>query len=154
MDHGVSRGTQGLAFLSLQNPNGLSDRNMTQGSRATVAGEPQGGHADASPRHCAPPRDWRRGFWSLILTQFQTGFSDNGLKFLVIYMVIEMNLPNAERDRLVPIVNAAFAIPFILFSMAGGNLADRFSKRSVTIATKLFEFAIMGFFILSLALRN
>jgi acyl-[acyl-carrier-protein]-phospholipid O-acyltransferase / long-chain-fatty-acid--[acyl-carrier-protein] ligase len=144
-----------LAFSNRQNPNGLNEKNtMTQGSRTTVASEPPGGHAEASPRHGAPPRDWRRGFWSLTLTQFQTGFNDNGLKFLVIYIVIEMNLPNAERDRLVPIVNAAFAIPFILFSMAGGNLADRFSKRSVTIATKLFEFAIMGFFILSLALRN
>jgi len=99
-------------------------------------------------------RGWQRGFWSLIVTQFQTGFNDNGLKFLVIYIVIGLNLPNAERDRLVPIVNAIFAIPFILFSMAGGYLADRYSKRSVTIGTKVFEFAIMAFFILSLALRN
>ena len=110
--------------------------------------------SDARLRDGEPPRDWRRGFWSLILTQFQTGFNDNGLKFLVIYIVIGMNLPSAERDRLVPIVNAAFAIPFILFSMAGGYLADRFSKRSVTIGTKLFEFVIMAFFIASLALRN
>jgi len=101
-----------------------------------------------------PPRDWRRGFWSLIVTQFQTGFNDNGLKFLVIYIVIGMNLPTAERDRLVPIVNALFAIPFILFSMAGGYFADRYSKRNVTIGTKLFEFTIMAFFILSLWLRN
>ncbi|HXX20993.1 MAG TPA: acyl-[ACP]--phospholipid O-acyltransferase [Candidatus Acidoferrum sp.] len=101
-----------------------------------------------------PPRDWQRGFWSLIVTQFQTGFNDNGLKFLVIYIVIGMNLPTAERDRLVPIVNALFAIPFILFSMAGGYFADRYSKRNVTIGTKLFEFTIMAFFILSLWLRN
>jgi len=101
-----------------------------------------------------PPRDWQRGFWSLIVTQFQTGFNDNGLKFLVIYIVIGMNLPTAERDRQVPIVNALFAIPFILFSMAGGYFADRYSKRNVTIGTKLFEFTIMAFFILSLWLRN
>jgi acyl-[acyl-carrier-protein]-phospholipid O-acyltransferase / long-chain-fatty-acid--[acyl-carrier-protein] ligase len=101
-----------------------------------------------------PPRDWRRGFWSLIVTQFQTGFNDNGLKFLVTYIVIGMNLPQAERDRLVPIVGALFAIPFILFSMAGGYFADRYSKRHVTIGTKIFEIAVMLFFILSLALRN
>jgi acyl-[acyl-carrier-protein]-phospholipid O-acyltransferase / long-chain-fatty-acid--[acyl-carrier-protein] ligase len=105
-------------------------------------------------RTSPPPRNWRRGFWSLILTQFQTGFNDNALKFLVIYIVIGMNLPNAERDRLVPIINALFAIPFILFSMTGGFFADRFSKRSVTIGTKCFEFAIMAFFIASLALHN
>jgi acyl-[acyl-carrier-protein]-phospholipid O-acyltransferase / long-chain-fatty-acid--[acyl-carrier-protein] ligase len=101
-----------------------------------------------------PPANWRRGFWSLILTQFQTGFNENGLKFLVIYIVIGMNLPDARRDQLVPVINALFAIPFILFSMAGGYFADRYSKRSATIGTKLFEFAIMAFFIASLALRN
>ena len=104
--------------------------------------------------HGEPPADWRRGFWSLIATQFQTGFNDNGLKFLVIYIVIGMNFSHEERDRLVPVVNALFAIPFVLFSMAGGYFADRFSKRSVTIGTKLFEIAVMAFFILSLALRN
>jgi acyl-[acyl-carrier-protein]-phospholipid O-acyltransferase / long-chain-fatty-acid--[acyl-carrier-protein] ligase len=105
-------------------------------------------------RSSHPPANWRRGFWSLIVTQFQTGFNDNALKFLVIYMVIGMSLPNEERDRLVPIINALFAAPFILFSMAGGYFADRYSKRSATIGTKLFEFGIMAFFIASLALRN
>jgi acyl-[acyl-carrier-protein]-phospholipid O-acyltransferase/long-chain-fatty-acid--[acyl-carrier-protein] ligase len=100
------------------------------------------------------PANWRRGFWSLIITQFQTGFNDNALKFLVIYIVIGMSISKAQQDKLVPIVNALFAIPFILFSMAGGNLADRYSKRTVTIGTKIFEFAIMAFFIASLALRN
>jgi acyl-[acyl-carrier-protein]-phospholipid O-acyltransferase / long-chain-fatty-acid--[acyl-carrier-protein] ligase len=101
-----------------------------------------------------PPPDWRRGFWSLILTQFQVGFNDNGLKFLVTYIVIGMNLPQSERDFLVPIVGAMFAVPFILFSMTGGYLADRYSKRSVTIGTKIFELGVMLFFIVSLALRN
>jgi acyl-[acyl-carrier-protein]-phospholipid O-acyltransferase / long-chain-fatty-acid--[acyl-carrier-protein] ligase len=110
--------------------------------------------APAPVRPSEPPRDWRRGFWSLIATQFQTGFNDNGLKFLVTYIVIGMNLPQAERDRLVPVVAAMFAIPFILFSMTGGYFADRYSKRTVTIATKFFEIAVMAFFILSLALRN
>jgi len=101
-----------------------------------------------------PPATWRRGFWSLIVTQFQTGFNENGLKYLVIYIVIGMNLAQADRDRLIPVISALFAIPYILFSMAGGYFADRFSKRSATIWTKFFEFAIMAFFILSLMLRN
>ena len=62
-----------------------------------------------------------------------------------------MNLPQAQRDRLVPIVGALFAIPFILFSMAGGYFADRYSKRSVTIGTKFFEIGVMAFFIAGLA---
>src|SRR5579862_1849976 len=104
--------------------------------------------------HSEPPPHWERGFWSLIVTQFQTGFNDNGLKFLVTYIVVAMNLPHAQRDRLVPIVGVLFAAPFILFSMVGGYFADRYSKRSVTIGTKLFELLVMAFFIASLAARN
>jgi acyl-[acyl-carrier-protein]-phospholipid O-acyltransferase/long-chain-fatty-acid--[acyl-carrier-protein] ligase len=70
------------------------------------------------------------GFWSLIVTQFQGAFNDNALKFLVIYMIVGMNLPKEQRDFLVLVVGALFALPFILFSMAGGWLADRYSKRA------------------------
>ena len=106
-------------------------------------------HSTRRPGELAQPAasNWQRGFWSLIVTQFQTGFNDNGLKYLVIYIVIGMNLPQAQRDSLVPIVGALFAIPFILFSMTGGYFADRFSKRSVTIGTKIFEIGVMAFFI-------
>jgi acyl-[acyl-carrier-protein]-phospholipid O-acyltransferase/long-chain-fatty-acid--[acyl-carrier-protein] ligase len=107
-----------------------------------------------SPDAPSQPSHWRRGFWSLIVTQFQTGFNDNGLKYFVTYIVIGMNLPQARRDSLVPLVGALFAIPFILFSMTGGYLADRYSKRSVTIGTKIFELAVMAFFIASLALGS
>ena len=101
-----------------------------------------------------PPANWRRGFWSLIVTQFQTGFNDNALKFLVIYIVVSMDFPNDRRDLLVLVVGALFALPFIFFSMAGGYFADRFSKRSVTIGTKFLEIGVMAFFIVSLALHN
>ena len=101
-----------------------------------------------------PPPDWWRGFWSLIVTQFQTGFNDNGLKYLVIYIVVAMNLPPAVRDRFVFLAGFLFAAPFILFSMTGGYFADRFSKRTVTIGTKLFELGVMAFFVVALALRN
>src|SRR5580698_2632318 len=97
-------------------------------------------------------RGWQRGFWSLIVTQFQTGFNDNGLKFLVIYIVIGMNLPAAQRDRLIPLVGALFALPFIFFSMTGGYFADRYSKRSVVIGTKLMEIVVMAVAIAGLAM--
>jgi acyl-[acyl-carrier-protein]-phospholipid O-acyltransferase/long-chain-fatty-acid--[acyl-carrier-protein] ligase len=99
-------------------------------------------------------RGWRVGFWSLIATQFQTAFNDNAVKFLVIYIIVAMNLSNQFRDRLILVVGALFAIPFILFSMTGGYLADRYSKRSVTIGTKLLELGVMAFTILGLYLNN
>jgi acyl-[acyl-carrier-protein]-phospholipid O-acyltransferase / long-chain-fatty-acid--[acyl-carrier-protein] ligase len=100
------------------------------------------------------PRSWRLGFWSLIATQFQGAFNDNALKFLVIFLIIGKNLTPEEEELKVLLVGILFALPFILFSMTGGYLADRYSKRSVTIATKIFEIAVMIFAIAGFALHS
>ena len=105
----------------------------------------------ASP---SPHDRGRFGFWSLIVTQFQGAFNDNAIKFLVIYIIVGMNLPKEQRDFLVLVVGALFALPFILFSMAGGWLADRYSKRDVTIGTKIMEVFVMFFAIGALALHH
>jgi acyl-[acyl-carrier-protein]-phospholipid O-acyltransferase / long-chain-fatty-acid--[acyl-carrier-protein] ligase len=94
------------------------------------------------------------GFWSLVITQFQGAFNDNALKFLVIYLIVGMSLPARQRDWLVLVIGALFALPFILFSMTGGFLADRFSKRSVTIGTKWMELAVVSFSLMALARGN
>jgi acyl-[acyl-carrier-protein]-phospholipid O-acyltransferase / long-chain-fatty-acid--[acyl-carrier-protein] ligase len=95
-----------------------------------------------------------RGFWALILTQFQGAFSDNALKWLAIFLVTQLNLPPAQSDRLVTVIGGLFAIPFILFSMAGGFLADRCSKRTVVLGVKLFELGVMSLAFFSLATRQ
>ncbi len=62
------------------------------------------------------------------------------------FLIVNMTLPyfnDASRPLRMAVVGALFALPFILFSMAGGYLADRFSKRSVAIGTKIAEIAIM-----------
>src|ERR1700751_1123213 len=102
----------------------------------------------------ARPPNWQRGFWALIVTQFQNAFNDNAIKFLVIYIIVAMNFPESQRDFLVLVVGALFALPFIFFSMAGGNFADRYSKRSVVIGTKLMEIFVMVVTILGLWLHN
>src|SRR5271163_4861510 len=106
------------------------------------------------PRPNSAARGWRAGFWGLIATQFQTAFNDNAVKFLVIYIIVAMNFPNQFRDRLILVVGALFALPFIFFSMTGGYFADRYSKRSVVIGTKLMEIFVMGVTILGLWLQN
>src|SRR3954469_7921967 len=95
-----------------------------------------------------------RGFWALIVTQFQGAFSENTLKTLVVFLIAGMGLAPAERDHFVLIVGACFSLPFILFSMLGGNLADRYSKRSVTIWTKIFALAVMVFALVALAVNK
>lgn len=103
--------------------------------------------------HNTPPH-WRTGFWSLIVTQFQGAFSENALKGLVIFLIFGLGLSPDQQNGLVPIVMIVFAMPFIVFSMAGGYFADRFSKRSVTIGTKLFEICSAGCALAGLAWRN
>src|SRR5713226_6756031 len=101
-----------------------------------------------------PKRKWRLGFWSLIATQFQGAFNENGLKQLVIYLILAMNLAKKDRDLLVPVVGFLFAAPFVFFSMTGGYLADRFSERNVTIWTKVFEILVMLLALVALAVQN
>ncbi|HYT22095.1 MAG TPA: acyl-[ACP]--phospholipid O-acyltransferase [Candidatus Polarisedimenticolia bacterium] len=101
--------------------------------------------ADENPFKPVPEKKWRLGFWSLIATQFQGAFNDNGLKFFVIFLILGTNPTAPEKDWLVFVIGNLFALPFLLFSMAGGFLADRYSKRSVAISTKIFEVCAMLF---------
>jgi acyl-[acyl-carrier-protein]-phospholipid O-acyltransferase/long-chain-fatty-acid--[acyl-carrier-protein] ligase len=98
---------------------------------------------------------WDFGFWSLIITQFQGAFSDNALKWLVSFLLLGMGLEQEKRDLLfVLVVPLLFSVPFLLFSMMGGYLADRFSKRSVTTALKIMEIVVMVLALIGLAATN
>ena len=90
------------------------------------------------------------GFWSLILTQFQGAFSDNAFRLLVIFLVAGSELSQGRKEGVL-LIGALFSLPFVLFSMTGGYFADRFSKRDVTIRTKLFEVAVMLLALIGLA---
>jgi acyl-[acyl-carrier-protein]-phospholipid O-acyltransferase / long-chain-fatty-acid--[acyl-carrier-protein] ligase len=85
------------------------------------------------------------GFWALIATQFQGVFCDNTLKWLVSFLVLETAASKEDRDLwFVLIVPLLFSVPFLLFSIPGGFLADKYSKRSVTIWTVVSELVVMG----------
>ena len=94
------------------------------------------------------------GFWALIATQFQGAFSDNALRYLLLGLVVGPGLSERNGNRLVSVVMLLFSVPFILFSMSGGYLADRFSKRNVTICTKLMEIGSMLIATAGLALHS
>lgn len=105
--------------------------------------------ATHAPIHTEPaasdPRGGLLGFWALIATQFQGAFSDNALKWLVSFLVLESGVSRDQRDFLfVLVVPMVFAIPFVVFSIPGGYFADRFSKRSVTVWTKGLELITMA----------
>jgi len=84
-----------------------------------------------------------RGFWALIVTQFQGAFSDNALKQMALFLGISLGLTEPQQDKLSSLTMALLTVPFIFFSMLGGSLAGRFSKRNVIIAVKCFEILIM-----------
>lgn len=86
-----------------------------------------------------------------MFTQFQGAFSDNALKWLVTFLVFSANLPKEKQDAVVSLAGALFAVPFLLFSMWGGWLADRCSKRRVMIGVKAAEIGIMAFAAFALA---
>jgi acyl-[acyl-carrier-protein]-phospholipid O-acyltransferase / long-chain-fatty-acid--[acyl-carrier-protein] ligase len=92
------------------------------------------------------------GFWALIAVQFQGAFSDNTLKWLLSFLVLEAGFTKDVRDFwFVMVVPLLFAVPFLFFSIPGGYFADKYSKRSVTIWTKVFELCVMAFATLALA---
>ena len=102
---------------------------------------------DASPES-------QRGFWALIATQFQGAFSDNVLRYLLLGIVVSAGIADDTGNRLVSVIMLLFSLPFILFSMSGGYLADRYSKRSVTIGTKFMEIGSMLIATAGLALHS
>jgi acyl-[acyl-carrier-protein]-phospholipid O-acyltransferase/long-chain-fatty-acid--[acyl-carrier-protein] ligase len=95
------------------------------------------------------------GFWALIAVQFQGAFSDNALKWLVSFLVLDAALSKERRDLwFVLVVPLLFAIPFLIFSIPGGYFADKYSKRSVTLWTKVFELGVMGLATYALATNH
>ena len=97
------------------------------------------------------------GFWALIVTQFQGAFSDNLFQWLARFMLIGMAMPyipGDDRATKLALVGGLFALSFLLFSMAGGYLADRYSKRNVTIGTKIAEILVMSVALLGLILKD
>jgi len=101
-------------------------------------------NSDASSLPATPAAQRsERGFWALIVTQFQGAFSDNVLRYLLLSIIVGMGLGKDQRESFVSMATLLFSVPFVLFSMTGGWLADRFSKRQITIWTKGMEITSM-----------
>lgn len=90
-----------------------------------------------------------------MFTQFQGAFSDNALRWLVIFPVLaSVTLSQEAKDGFASNAMTLFAVPFLLFSTVGGWMADRFSKRSVMISVKVAEIGIMLFAAFALKLES
>ena len=85
-----------------------------------------------------------RGFWSLIVTQFQGAFSDLTYRNLLLFLIIGLERSPGQQKFLVFLVGLLFSLPFVLFSMTGGWLADRYGRARVLQVTILW-FSIFSF---------
>lgn len=88
---------------------------------------------------------------SLVATQFFGAMNDNVLKIVLTFMVIDGAWAGQLGAGGQGIVGICFTIPFLLLSGYAGQLADRHSKRTVTIWVKIAEIPIsiiaaVGFF--------
>lgn len=84
-----------------------------------------------------------RGFWALIGAQFQAAFNDNAYENLLMTLAALGVAGQAGSASDVSLVLIIFTLPFMLASPYGGQFADRFSKRTITISIKLAEIGIM-----------
>ncbi|MEN9654379.1 MAG: hypothetical protein RL235_491, partial [Chlamydiota bacterium] len=85
-----------------------------------------------------------RSFYLLNATQFLGALNDNIFKLLVIYLLIHVK-GAASANTILSLAGAIFVIPFLLFSSGAGVLADKLSKRSIIVFTKVLEVVIMLF---------
>lgn len=126
----------------------LSESRAADTLRFSMSTQPSSAPSGSSS---SPPSSLT-GFWALIAVQFQGAFSDNALKWLVSFLVLDAAISKEQRDLwFVLVVPLLFAVPFLLFSIPGGYFADKYSKRTVTLWTKVFELGVMGLATLALA---
>ena len=74
--------------------------------------------------------------------QFLGAFNDNAFKILIALLAIRM-LSQEAATQFISLIGALFIVPFIMFSPYAGFCADRFTKRSVIVVTKIAEIVIM-----------
>ena len=82
----------------------------------------------------------QRSFAYLTATQSLTVFNDTAFKQVVLLLAIGSTGLGPYPQALAGFV---FALPFLLFAVTAGDLADRYSKRSMVIAAKAAEVGVM-----------
>lgn len=90
--------------------------------------------------------DFKRGFWPFVAMQAQGAFSDNLYRFMMVYLLVRATgaeLTTETTGTISGIAGMLFAVPFFIFVSIFGALSDRFSKRTMSIASKTFEVGVM-----------
>ncbi|MBI5760221.1 MAG: MFS transporter [Planctomycetales bacterium] len=89
-------------------------------------------------------------FWGLIGTQMFGAFNDNMFRWLVVPIAKE----KVGGDMALSVGAACFTLPYLLLATHAGWLADRFSKRTVIVFSKVAEIVILVLGLGALALGS
>lgn len=99
-------------------------------------------------------RLFNRGFVSLLCTQFLGAANDNLLKQLMVFMVATGIWADTLGAGGQSVPALCLTLPFIFLSGLAGQLADRYSKRSVMVVVKIAEVPIALLALVGLALHS
>lgn len=91
----------------------------------------------------------RHAIWCLNIAQFCGVINDNLFKYLIVFLFIDIK-GAASSSTILTIVGIVYVLPFLMFSLWAGRLADSFSKQRMIIVLKVSEVLIMVLGTLSL----
>ena len=108
---------------------------------------------------------WSVSFQCLLWTNWLTAINDNVFRWFVIGIGKDFAQAAAVSGGessgfriteafVLAIGTASFVLPYLLFAVPAGWLADRFSKRDVIVACKIMEVIVMGLGVLAVWLGN
>jgi acyl-[acyl-carrier-protein]-phospholipid O-acyltransferase / long-chain-fatty-acid--[acyl-carrier-protein] ligase len=100
-----------------------------------------GNHDGSAPAAANAPRG--RGLWGLLTTQAIGQFNDQAWKQIVTLLLIAVVVGEAKKSEKAAMVQVVLMCPLLLFSLPGGLVADRLSKRTVIVMMKVIELTLM-----------
>lgn len=96
-----------------------------------------------------------RGFWPTFVVQFSGALNDNLFKNVVVLTIaFDPSMSEVVANQFVIAAGALFILPFALFSLPGGVLADRIDKARLIRTLKALEVMLMAGGALALAAAN
>ena len=95
----------------------------------------------------------RHAIHSLNLTQFLGVVNDNFFKYLIVFLLIELQ-GIQETSMIMTTIGIVYVLPFLLFSSYAGLITDQFSKKWMIFILKLTELIIMIFGIVAFSFKS
>ncbi|MFH0924568.1 MAG: acyl-[ACP]--phospholipid O-acyltransferase [bacterium] len=93
-------------------------------------------------------------FKAYLATQFFGALNDNAFKFIIELLIVKTVVDATKASKIISLSGALFVLPFILFSSYAGYLADRYSKKTIMVWTKLIEIIVMYLGFIALSRQN